>query len=130
MLSEDFALYRLLLTMVDDAALERFTTGRLGPLLQYDARTGAGLVMTLDTLFVSGLSKSRAAEVLGIRRQTLYSRLERISQLLGGVDLEQREARTALDVALLCWRLRLNGGRSGTGEPVRWAGRAAVLPAG
>lgn len=129
-LSEDFALYRLLLTMVDDAALERFTTGQLGPLLQYDARTGAGLVMTLDTLFVSGLSKSRAAEALGIRRQTLYGRLERISQLLGGVDLEQREPRTALDVALLCWRLRLNGGRSGAGEPVRWAGRAAVLPSG
>jgi purine catabolism regulator len=129
-LSEDFALYRLLLTMVDDAALERFTTGQLGPLLQHDARTGAGLVMTLDTLFVSGLSKSRTAEALGIRRQTLYSRLERISQLLGGVDLEQRQPRTALDVALLCWRLRLNGGRSGTGGPVRWAGRAAVPPSG
>ncbi len=113
-LAEDFALYQLLLTMVDDAALERFTAGQLGPLLQHDARTGAGLVMTLDALFVVGLSKSRAAEALGIRRQTLYGRLERISQLLGGLDLEQRETRTALDLALLCWRLRLNGGRSAT----------------
>jgi purine catabolism regulator len=110
-LSDDVALYRLLRTMVDDAALERFTTGQLGPLLQHDARTGAGLVMTLDTLFVAGMSKSRAAEMLGVRRQTLYGRVERICQLLGGVDLEQRETRTALDLALLCWRLRLNGGR-------------------
>ncbi len=114
-LSQDFALYQELLTMVDDATLERFTADQLGPLLAHDARTGAGLVMTLDTLFVVGLSKSRAAEALGIRRQTLYSRLERISALLGGVDLDQREPRTALDLALLCWRLRLNGGRSSVG---------------
>lgn len=111
-LSQDVALYQLLLTMVDDAAMERFTSGQLGPLLQHDARTGAGLVMTLDTLLVAGMSKSRAAEMLGIRRQTLYGRVERISRLLGGVDLEQREARTALDLALLCWRLRLSGGRA------------------
>ncbi|TFV74407.1 PucR family transcriptional regulator [Blastococcus sp. CT_GayMR19] len=113
-LSEDVALYQLLRTMVDDAALEQFTTGQLGPLLQHDARTGAGLVMTLDTLFVAGMSKSRAADMLGVRRQTLYGRVERICQLLGGVDLEQRETRTALDLALLCWRLRLNGGRAAT----------------
>jgi purine catabolism regulator len=113
-LSEDVALYQLLRTMVDDVALEQFTTGQLGPLLQHDARTGAGLVMTLDTLFVAGMSKSRAAEMLGVRRQTLYGRVERICQLLGGVDLEQRETRTALDLALLCWRLRLNGGRGAT----------------
>jgi purine catabolism regulator len=113
-LSDDVALYQLLRTMVDDAALEQFTTGQLGPLLQHDARTGAGLVMTLDTLFVAGMSKSRAAEMLGVRRQTLYGRVERICRLLGGVDLEQREIRTALDLALLCWRLRLNGGRGAT----------------
>jgi PucR family transcriptional regulator, purine catabolism regulatory protein len=113
-LSQDVALYQLLLTMVDDAAMERFTSAQLGPLLQHDARTGAGLVMTLDALLVAGMSKSKAAEMLGIRRQTLYGRVERISQLLGGVDLEQREARTALDLALLCWRLRLNGGRAGS----------------
>jgi len=33
---------------------------------------------------------------------------------LGGVDLEQRETRTALDLALLCWRLRLHGGPGAT----------------
>jgi purine catabolism regulator len=113
-LSDDVALYQLLRMMVDDAALQQFTTGQLGPLLRHDARTGAGLVMTLDTLFVAGMSKSRAAEMLGVRRQTLYGRVERICRLLGGVDLDQRETRTALDLALLCWRLRLNGGRTAT----------------
>jgi purine catabolism regulator len=63
--------------------------------------------MTLDTYLASGLSKTRTAETLGIRRQTLYGRLERIASLLGGLDLDNRERRTALDLALVSWRLRL-----------------------
>ena len=106
-LAADFALYQLLMTLVDDATLEQFVTAQLGALLEHDARTGAGLVLTLDSYLAAGMSKTRAAETLGIRRQTLYSRLERISALLGGLDLENRERRTALDLALVSWRLRL-----------------------
>ncbi|WP_291045642.1 PucR family transcriptional regulator [Herbiconiux sp.] len=106
-LAADFALYQLLVSLVDDEALESFVTGQLGALLAHDARTGAGLVMTLDTYLASGLSKTRTAETLGIRRQTLYGRLERIASLLGGLDLDNRERRTALDLALVSWRLRL-----------------------
>ncbi|MCS5721636.1 PucR family transcriptional regulator [Herbiconiux sp. CPCC 203407] len=106
-LAADFALYQLLVSLVDDEALESFVTGQLGALLAHDARTGAGLVMTLDTYLGSGLSKTRTAETLGIRRQTLYGRLERIASLLGGLDLDNRERRTALDLALVSWRLRL-----------------------
>ena len=38
--------------------------------------------------------------------ETLYARLERISRLLGGLDIEARQARTALDLALVSWRMR------------------------
>lgn len=105
--ADDFALYQLLASLVDDEALERFVAGQLGPLLDYDARTGSGLVMTLDTYFACGLSKVATADVLGIQRQTMYGRLERISKLLGGLDLSSRERRTALDLALVSWRMRL-----------------------
>ncbi|HEV7813213.1 MAG TPA: PucR family transcriptional regulator [Leifsonia sp.] len=104
----DFALYQLLASLVDDEALERFVNDQLGVLLTHDARTGAGLVMTLDAYLAAGLSKTRTAEALGIRRQTLYGRLERISRLLGGLDLDNRERRTALDLALVSWRLRVS----------------------
>ena len=110
-LAADFALYQLLVSLVDDEALERFVTEQLGPLLAHDARTGAGLVMTLDAYLAAGMSKTRTAEMLGIRRQTLYGRLERISTLLGGLDLDNRERRTALDLALVSWRLRLSATR-------------------
>jgi purine catabolism regulator len=104
----DFALYQLLASLVDDEALEKFVNDQLGALLAHDARTGAGLVMTLDAYLAAGLSKTRTAESLGIRRQTLYGRLERISRLLGGLDLDNRERRTALDLALVSWRLRVS----------------------
>ena len=107
-LAVDFALYQLLTSLVDDESLERFVNDQLGPLLTHDARTGAGLVMTLDAYLAAGLSKTRTADALGIRRQTLYSRLERISRLLGGLDLDNREQRTALDLALVSWRLRVS----------------------
>jgi purine catabolism regulator len=110
-LAGDFALYQLLVSLVDDEALENFVTGQLGPLLDHDARTGAGLVMTLDAFLAGGLSKTRTAESLGIRRQTLYGRLERIESLLGGLDLDDRERRLALDLALVSWRLRLSAPR-------------------
>lgn len=108
----DFALYQLLASLVDDEALEAFVNAQLGTLLEHDARTGAALVMSLDTYLASGLSKTRTAESLGIRRQTLYGRLERIELLLGGLDLDNRERRIALDLALVSWRLRVSAARS------------------
>jgi len=112
-LAADFALYQLLASLVDDAALEQFVGDQLGALIDHDARTGAELVRTLDTYLASGLSKSRAAESLGIRRQTLYGRLERISMLLDGLDLANRERRIALDLALVSWRLRTSAASRG-----------------
>jgi purine catabolism regulator len=106
LMSADVGVYRLLSRLVDDPELETFVAEQIGGLLEYDARHGRELVRTLDEYLSSSLSKSRTAAALGIRRQTLYARLERISALLGGLDLDQRERRAALDLALTAWRLR------------------------
>jgi PucR family transcriptional regulator, purine catabolism regulatory protein len=105
-MSADVGVYRLLSRLVDDPELETFVAEQIGALLEYDARHGRELVRTLDVYLAQSLSKSRTAAALGIRRQTLYARLERISALLGGLDLDQRERRAALDLALTAWRLR------------------------
>lgn len=109
-LAQDFALYRVFASLVDDTTLETFVADQLGPLLEQDARTGSHLVATLDALFVAGLSKNDAAQLLGVRRQTIYGRLERIDSLLGESVLEHRARRTAIDLALLLWRLRSAAG--------------------
>jgi PucR family transcriptional regulator, purine catabolism regulatory protein len=106
LMSADVGVYRLLSRLVDDPELETFVAEQIGALLEYDARHGRQLVRTLDEYLANSLSKSRTAAALGVRRQTLYARLERISALLGGLDLDQRERRAALDLALTAWRLR------------------------
>lgn len=105
-LANDLGVYDLLASVVADAALERFIVDQLGPILEQDARRASDLMLTMDAYLEAGLSKTAAAAALGIRRQTLYARLERISQLLGGLDLEDRQRRTALDLALVSWRMR------------------------
>ena len=54
----------------------------------------------------TGWRRPRPRSVLGVRRQTLYNRLARIQELLGGEPLADYERHTALGVALHAWRLR------------------------
>lgn len=111
LLAADVGVHRLLSRLVTDPDLERFVDEQLGALLEHDARYGRDLVRTLDALLAHGMSKTRTAAALSVRRQTLYNRLDRIEALLGCPDLEQRERRTALDLALVAWRLRSSAAR-------------------
>lgn len=105
-LGSDLGVYHLLSGVVADVDLERFVEEQLGPLLEQDARQASDLVLTLDAYLEAGLSKTAAAAALGIRRQTLYARLDRVARLLGGLDFADRQRRTALDLALVSWRMR------------------------
>ena len=105
-LARDLGVYHLLSSVVADADLERFVEEQLGPLLEQDARQASELVVTLDAYLEAGLSKTAAAAALGIRRQTLYGRLDRIGRFLGGLNFDDRQRRTALDLALVSWRMR------------------------
>lgn len=105
----DLGLHDLLTRVVSDSELERFVDQQIGPLLQADARSGNRLVETLDAYLEAGRSKSEAAKHLGIRRQTMYQRIERISTLLGGLDLTSQQRLTALDLAITAWRMRTSG---------------------
>lgn len=105
----DLGLHDLLTRVVPDADLEAFVSTQLGPLLQADARSGQRLVETLHAYLSCGRSKTAAAAALGVRRQTMYQRLERISGLLGGVDLTAHDRLVALDLAVMAWRMRTSG---------------------
>lgn len=105
----DLGLFTLLTRAVPDVDLEQFVEQQLGPLLQADARSGQRLTETLSAYLEAGRSKTAAAAALGIRRQTMYLRLERIAELLGGVDLASHVRLTALDLAVIAWRMRTSG---------------------
>jgi purine catabolism regulator len=121
MLARDLGIYRLLVQLQSGPELSVFLREQLGVLLDHDAAHGSELVRTLDAYFRHGLAKTETAAALGVRRQTLYNRLARIGELLGGDPLTDYERRTALSVALHAWQLRtgLDPGeslRAGTGS--------------
>jgi purine catabolism regulator len=104
-LAQDVAVHRLLAGGLDGGEIAAFVTGQLGPLVDHDAAHGTDLLRTLDAHVATGLSKTRTAEVLGVRRQTLYARLDRIEHLLGA-PVDDPGQRTCLGLALSAWRMR------------------------
>jgi purine catabolism regulator len=106
MLARDLGIYRLLIHLQSGPELSVFLREQLGTLLDHDAAHGTELLRTLDAYLRHGLAKTETAGALGVRRQTLYNRLSRIEDLLGGDPLTDYERRTALSVALHAWQLR------------------------
>lgn len=107
LLSTDVSTYRLLKEAGEDT-LQQLVDEQLGRLLEYDASHSSELVRTVETYVRSGASKTLAAERLGLRRQSLYHRLERIEEVLG--DTLDHDRLLGLELALLAWRLRSAGG--------------------
>ncbi|GAX88606.1 PucR family transcriptional regulator [Effusibacillus lacus] len=101
---EDLGIYRLLLQIKDGYALNSFIDDYLGPLLQYDADHGSQLVLTLRVFLDQGCSKQDTADRLYIRRQTLYHRLDKISELLGDT-FTSAEHRVSLELALRAYEM-------------------------
>lgn len=100
----DLSVHQLLASL-PDTRLDRYVSEQIGALADHDRQHGSSLVRTLDVLIRAWGSKQAAASELGIRRQTLYTRLERLEALLGA-DLCDPTHRTGLAVALTAWRVR------------------------
>lgn len=103
-LARDVGAQRLL-GALDAAVTSSFIAEQLGALIAFDASHSADLVRTLDAHLGNGGSKTRTALALGIRRQSLYARLERIEKLLG-VELDDPAQVMTLGLALAAWRMR------------------------
>jgi purine catabolism regulator len=88
--SRGMAADRVLGRLLDDPVLAAVIDDQLQPLLRYDAQHGTQLSQTLWAYLVNGSAKSRAADSLYIRRQSLYKRLSKITELIGDVDNPQR----------------------------------------
>lgn len=109
LLATDVALDRLLLE-TDDAALERLVARVLGPLLEHDAKRRTELLPTLVHYLAAGRSKATAATHLGVRRQTVHERLDRIARMLD-LPTEDPMAWTSLEVAVRAWQIRTAAAR-------------------
>jgi purine catabolism regulator len=91
---------RLIFHLAGNPELQAFQRDLLGPLEEYDRVHRTELVRTLDGFFRAGGNHVQAARDLNVHRNTLIYRLERMRDLLGGVDLEDPDSRLSLQLAL------------------------------
>jgi PucR family transcriptional regulator, purine catabolism regulatory protein len=100
----DLGLYRVLHSLRESSELRLFYEQTLGPLVEYDRKTGQSYVETLETYFACHGNLSQTAQRLHHHRNSLLYRIGRIQEICG-VDLEDAEARLSLQVALKARRL-------------------------
>jgi purine catabolism regulator len=103
----DLGIYRLLFAARDLPELRAFHDEALQALIDYDARHNAELVRTLGAFFDGRCGPKEAAAILGVHRNTVLYRLERIRELTG-LDLDDAEVRLRLHLAC-CTHIALYG---------------------
>lgn len=100
----ELGLARLLLGDNGPDQLAEFLSGTLGPVVDYDAGRGTGLVGTLEAWFAAGGRVKDTADRLHVHPNTVVQRLARVTDLLGD---DWREPDRALDLQLALRILRL-----------------------
>ncbi|MBP2371625.1 helix-turn-helix domain-containing protein [Pseudonocardia parietis] len=82
-LSNELGIYRILLSHSGRGEGGAFVQATIGPLLTHDRHRGRELVATLKTYLDHSEHHTRTCEALHVHANTLYRRLDRISELLG-----------------------------------------------
>jgi purine catabolism regulator len=95
----DFGAFARLLATADQSALRSFADETLAPIAAYDRKHRSHFLATLDAFLTHGCRYQPCADALGLHVTTLRYRLQRLGDLFG-VDLEDRETRLALEIAL------------------------------
>ncbi|HEY2702143.1 MAG TPA: helix-turn-helix domain-containing protein [Candidatus Dormibacteraeota bacterium] len=95
----DLGLYRLLYAMNGQTELREFFDDQVQALVEYDQRTGAGLMATLDAFFRCHGSPTEIAQLLHLHRNTVLYRLRRIEDI-AQLSLDDPETRLNLHLCL------------------------------
>lgn len=100
----ELGVLRLLRAIPDRAVVEQFMKDTLGSLSEPGRKQPHLLIETLDALVQEGGNALKAAQRLGIHRNTLNQRIARI-ETLSGQTLDDAQFRLNASVALLIWRM-------------------------
>jgi len=93
------SLFNLLRSTHNPLSLQRFCDNWLAELITYDSRQHSDLLATLRAYFANNGNTALTANVLGIHRNTLAYRLNRIAEITC-LDLEDADVRLNLHLAL------------------------------
>lgn len=95
---DDLGIYRLLFAARDLPELRSFHDEALAALIDYDRQHGSELLQTLGAFFAGRCGPKETAALLGVHRNTVLYRLERIRELTG-FDLDDADMRLRLHLA-------------------------------
>ncbi|KTB59171.1 PucR family transcriptional regulator [Pseudomonas allii] len=101
---DELGVLKLLSGVRDRALLDQFLNERLGPLLRHDAQHSPNLMPSLEAWFHENGNLVAAAQRLGVHRNTLTHRVQRIEALCG-LTLDNSYDRLDIGIALMIWRL-------------------------
>lgn len=95
----DLHIYRLISIVHKHSDLKEFVFEYLQPVISYDQKSNGQLMKTLKTYLACNGSKKETAKELFIVRQSLYSRVKKLNELLGN-DFMESEKRRAIEFAI------------------------------
>jgi purine catabolism regulator len=121
----DLGLYRLLYALQGHPELREFFDDQVRPLLDYDRRTGAGMMRTLDAFFRCHGSPTEMAALLHLHRNTVLYRLRRIEEI-GRLRLDDPETRLNLHLCLRVREVLLASGEGDGAAALSGGGRVAA----
>lgn len=96
---DDLGVYRLIFAAAALPELRSLHDDALGNLLAYDQDHGAELIQTLEAFFAARCSPKEAANLLGVHRNTILYRLDRIRDITRQ-NLDDAAVRLRLQLAL------------------------------
>ncbi|MNG74604.1 Purine catabolism regulatory protein [compost metagenome] len=100
----ELGVLRLLQGIVDRSLIDDFVAQTLGPLVAPGRKQPHVLLHTLDALLKENGNGHKAAQRLGLHRNTINQRIQRIEQL-SGQSLDDPLFRMNAAVAMLVWRM-------------------------
>lgn len=100
----ELGVLQLLSAIPDQERVNRFMKETLGPLFAANRKNPALLIETLDAMLQENGNLIKAAERLGVHRNTLNQRLQRIERQ-SGLRINDPQCRLNVSVALLIWRM-------------------------
>ena len=100
----ELGVLRLLQAVTDRSVIDSFVKQILSPLIEANRKQPHSLIETLDALLQENGNGLKAAQRLGIHRNTINQRIQRIEQL-SGQSLDDANFRMNASVALLVWRM-------------------------
>lgn len=96
---EELGIYRLLYLLSDEKDACLFRDTYIAPLIEYDSKHSASLLLTARTYLEHNMNAKKTAAALYTHYNTITHRLERIKELLN-IDFDHADDRLQLEIAI------------------------------